>query len=98
MFIMTQINIQANAVQILDTQDNSCEVVNLSVIADRITNQNLVIRGMSSMDSPRSMRDSIPVYAYGIIVSFYDAREALCSYYMKNGIERTKAMQMAGLV
>lgn len=97
MFIMTQINIQANAVQILDTSDNSCEIVNLKVISDRILAQNLEVRGMSSMKNPRHLQDLQPVYSYGIGVSFYDARCALCDYYQNNGVDKSRAMRMAGL-
>lgn len=96
MFIMTQVNINQDLIQVFDTKDNTNEYVKLSIIAGQVRNSKIRIYGVGKL-SKSCRNDCIPIAPYDIYVSFNEAKEALATYYQQNGVPRAQARRQVGL-
>ena len=96
MFIMTNVDISQDLIQVYDTKDNTNDVVRLSVLSGQILQKKIRVYGVSSLSS-RRLSDAIPLVPYGICISYTEAKEAIASHYEKLGYARKDARAKAGL-
>lgn len=95
MLILT--GIKNSNCKIFDTDDNSNDMIPLSVVSEFIKEGKGKIYGLGSLNKPHS-KDSVPLYDYGIYYSKSDAQNAAAMHYMrKYGISRAEARKRAGL-
>lgn len=97
MFIMTNINIPNDLVQVYDTKDGSNDIVRLSILSRAISQGTIKVYGIGRLTGV-VRGDAIPVNAYGIYICYRDAKEALARYYQQKGYTREQALQTVGLV
>ena len=96
MFILTNINVNSDSVKILDTEDMSNDVVNLSSLAKKIRSNKFKIYGLKRLQSNTRM-DVIVIPQLGIVVDQKEAREALARFYIEKGVDKATAYKKAGL-
>lgn len=96
MFILTNIDVRQDLVQVFDTQDGSNDVIRLSVVAGNVTGKNLKIYGLGKL-SARKRQTSTPLPHLGVYVDVIEAKEAFATYYQKHGMPRNMARMRAGL-
>lgn len=96
MFILTNIDVRQNLVQVYDTDDGSNDVVSLSATASKIRGNRFKVYGLGKL-SARKSQTSQPIDALGIYVDIVEAREAFATYYQKCGMTREAARIRAGL-
>ena len=102
MFILTNIDVRQDLVQVFDTQDGSNDVIRLSVVAGNVTGKNLKIYGLGKLSSMRrqsaaKQQMSQPITHLGVYVSVLEAKEAFATYYEQHGMPRPMARMRAGL-
>ena len=95
MFIMTNVNIANDMIQVFDTSDRTTDVVRLSILSRQITSGKLKVYGLGSLAKVRR-QDSIPIDLYGIYVCVQDAKDAMVKFYQRNGYTKEQAIQMVG--
>lgn len=96
MFILTNIDIKKDLVQVYDTNDATNDVVRLSAIANQIVNGKIKVYGLGKLSSSRRL-DIIPLSNYGLYVCYKDAREAFARHYQQKGYTRENALKAVGL-
>lgn len=96
MFILTNIDMRQDLVQVFDTQDGSNDVIRLSVVAGNVVNRGLKIYGLGKLAN-RRRPTSQPVPQLGVYVDVIEAKEAFATFYQKQGVPRQLARQRAGL-
>ena len=96
MFILTNIDVNQDLVQVFDTQDGSNDVIRLSVIASNVTNRGLKIYGLGKLGR-QGRNTATPLPMYGVYVDVMEAKEAFATFYQQKGIPRHMARQRAGL-
>ena len=91
MFIMTNINPEQNTVTILDTQDNTVEMVALYPVAQQIN------AGMIQVIGLKPHGKDVP-NPFNLKVSAEEARKAYIKHFAYvNGITEAQAKQMLGM-
>ena len=96
MFILTNINIPNDVVQVYDTKDRSNDVIRLSIIAYQILNGSVKVHGLGVVNKSKSST-SVPIRNLGIYVDVQEAKEAMAKYYISNGMSAEKAYACLGL-
>lgn len=96
MFIMTNINIPNDLIQVYDTKDGTNDVVRLSMLSRQIVQGNIKVYGLGKLNTS-NRAGTIPIYNYGVYVCYNDAKEAFARYYQKNGYTREQALKAVGL-
>lgn len=97
MFILTNVNIQSDLVQVYDTKDNSNDIVRLSIVAQQVLEKRIKIYGVGRLGTVKR-KDIIPLEPYGIYICYNEAKEALVTFYMQHGFTREQAKARVGLV
>lgn len=97
MFILTNVDISSDLVQVYDTKDNTNDVVSLSAVAQQVLNKSIKIYGVGCLDSCKR-RDIVPLVPYKIYICNNEAKEALVTFYMQHGFTREQAKARVGLV
>ena len=97
MFIMTNIAVNQDLVQVYDTKDGSNDTVRLSVVADQIKMKKLKVYGLGRL-SDKYPKDAQALYSYGLYVSINESKEALATHYSQMGVPRNIARAKVGLV
>ena len=95
MFIMTNVNIASDAIQVFDTSDRTTDVVRLSILSRQIVNGSIKVYGLGNLAKARR-QDAIPIEAYGIYVCVQDAKDAMVKFYQKNGYSKEQAIRLVG--
>lgn len=96
MFILTNINIPNNIAYVYDTKDNTNEGIRLDILAYQVASGKLKVHGLSPLNK-RKRADSITIPELNIAVSTQEAKEALASVYIKNGVDKHIAYNQVGL-
>lgn len=96
MFILTNVNISNDLVQVYDTKDNTNDVVSLSAVAQQVVNKTIKIYGIGLLES-RKRKDVIPLEPYKIYICYNEVKEALVTFYMQHGYSREEARKRVGL-
>lgn len=97
MFILTNIDVRQDLVQVFDTQDGSNDVIRLGVVAGNVVSRGLKIYGLGKIG--RAVKSTATVIPqYGVYVDVIEAKEAFATYYQQRGMPRQMARQRAGLM
>lgn len=96
MFILTNIDVRNDLVQIFDTDDGSNDVVRLSVTAKKIRGNKFKVYGLGRLTS-KLRPNAQALEPLGVYVDVIEAREAFATYYQKSGMSRQAARARAGL-
>lgn len=96
MFILTNIDVNQDLVQVYDTSDGSNDIIRLSVVAQNVTNKGLKIYGLGKLGM-RVPGTSTVLQNLGVYVDVVEAKEAFATYYQQHGMPRQMARMRAGL-
>ena len=96
MFILTNVNVNQDLVRIYDTNDNTNDIVSLSVIANKVLSNTIRVYGIGNLNKARRS-DIVAVAPLGIYICFNEAKEALASEYIKRGMSKADAYVKVGL-
>lgn len=96
MFIMTNVCVEKDLVQVYDTKDNTNDTVRLSIVAEQIHQKKLKVYGLGRLSS-MTRSDSIPVSYFGIYVCPNEAKEAMATFFQQHGLSRQEALAKVGL-
>ena len=97
MFILTNVDISSDLVQVYETTANNIDVVRLRAVAQQVLNKSIKIYGIGCLDSCKR-RDIVPLVPYKIYICNNEAKEALVTFYMQHGFTREQAKARVGLV
>lgn len=97
MFIMTNINIPNDLIQVYDTKDGSNDIVKLSILASQIIQGKIKVYGVGKLSNSSNRHDIIPIIPYDIYICYGDAKEAFARLYQKKGYSREQALKAVGL-
>lgn len=96
MFILTNIDMRQDLVQVFDTTDGSNDIIRLSTVANHVVNRGLKIYGMGKMNARKRQTASV-IPQLGVYVDAIESKEAFATYYQKHGMTRQMARARAGL-
>lgn len=96
MFIMSDINIPQDLIQVYDTKDSTNDVIRLSILASQITMGKIVVYGVGAVGTV-APKDAIPIPSYGIYISYTEAKKMFARMYMHKGYSKEEAYRAVGL-
>ena len=96
MFILTNIDVKTDRVQILDTSDLTNDIVSLGALSKKIRGNRFKVYGLKRQNN-NTDQNLIIIPELGIAIDQREAREALARFYMENGLDKVSAYKKAGL-